>query len=559
MTNLADADLHGPAVGAPAWPSPDSGAPHTELPPPPAPAASTAIDMPAPLVLDSATDTPRRPPTAATTELRATAVSTIASFTPRPLAASKPEPVLPVSEPSIPAEPTVPTGSTPAADEPGPDSDFDTAPIADIPVTEVTDPTPIAEPRPVAEPVQEFVPEITTATEPAPAILTGPSAILAPDTAVAPIDNAAITLPPVAAKPSAPKPVASIESFLAPDPDDARPRTTKKSGGGRLAKLLVAALVVGGLGYAGATYGPGLYDEYIADEEPAEPAAPLAFPRARTTAPEVRTATFVLEGLTTGSEASYTVTVDFDTHVSRVVIDRTDAPDLEVLTFSDDALVRRLDSNSWFQIERGAFPLDDQLQRTDWVRMIDELVPPERRAGVVIDDSTIATVAGIETRHLVLTLDPALLELVDETGAALDPIQDIADAAASAETAAASAVTDDPNGDVTGDPAAAEAAVAPAGDAVDASAASTDVTTTIAAGPDIETVPVAGEPLSPDAVQVELWIDRQGVVRRSVGADVLGANSITILETTTEAWIPDYPDAAQVQPMTAAALIELGL
>lgn len=534
--------------------------------------------MPAPLVLEPtdstpAVGTPRRPPTAATTELRATSVSTISSFSPRPFSTPSPTATTTPGPAAADREPVLPTEPEPITDA---DVDTDVASPAPTPEAEhVVAPAPLDQPAPVeaavvaataptTEPTTEPAPDPdpAPADEPTPAILTGPSAILAPDAAVAPIDNTAITLPPVAAKAPAATPMASIESFLAPDPDETRPgsRKKKKSAGGRLAKLVVAALVVGGLGYAGATYGPGLYDEYIADDEPTEPAAPLAFPRARTTAPEVRTATFVLEGLATGSEASYTVTVDFDTHVSRVVIDRTDAPDLEVLTFSDDALVRRVDSASWYQIERGAFPLDDQLQRTDWIRMIDELVPPERRAGVVIDDSTIATVAGVETRHLLLTLDPALLELADETGDALDPIQDIADAAASAEAAADPTAT--PDDAASTDAAATDPTATPATTAVAAdpqAAADSDVPTTDAATPAIETVPVAGEPVSADAVQVELWVDREGVVRRSVGADVLGANSITILETTTDAWIPDYPDAAQVQPMTAAALIELGL
>lgn len=530
MTNVADAELRGPDAGPAAWPSPDGAAPSPALPAPPAAdAAPRPVDMPAPLVhqpavprgADSApmialpTDTPSPGPRATRdTSPEAINTGTINTGT--------------INTGTINTD-DIDTGSGPTLGQPG-----------------------------EAEPV------------PAPALITGPAAILSPTDATSPVDDAAISLPNIAPAPAPPVSKAAPELFMMPE--SAIGSKPKKSGSRRLGKFLFLAAVVGGLGYAGTMYGPDLYDQYVADDEATEPAAPLAFPRARTTAPDVRTATFVLEGLSTGSETSYTVTVDFETRVSRVAIDRTDAPDLEVLTFSNDALVRRLDSSSWYQIERGAFPFDDQLQKTDWIRMIDDLVPPERRSGVVIDASTESMIAGVMTRHLVLTLDPALLELVNETGDSLDPVGDIADAAASSEADA----TASDEADATASNEVAENAapvvdpttVAVADSAADAGVAGpeqandqllSERTSNDRSDPAIETVPVAGEPVGANAIQVELWIDDQGVVRKSMGADVLGANSITLLETIPEAWVPDYPDQQLVQPITAAALLELGL
>lgn len=536
MTNLADADLHGPAVGPTSWPSPANTDSGFELPPPPPPATSPAaspvesVAMPAPLA---------HQPTA-------------------------------VSSPELPLSPEVADTTSAVTSTDAPSLQPNADPAATPALASTPAPALRPEPQPVALPTSDPAPTVAAA------IVTGPAAILAPVDAVAPLDDAAIILPSVApaVAPTAPAAAsqaaaqaaakAAVDSLLMPgEPAVGAKKKRKKSGGSSFKKFVMTAAVLGGLGYAGATYGPGLYDEYVGEEAPTEPAAPLAFPRSRTTAPEVRTATFVLDGLATGSEASYTITVDFDTAVSRVAIDRTDGPDLEVLTFANDALVRRLDSSSWFQMERGAFPLDDQLQQTDWIRMIDDVIPAERRAGVLIDSSTLATVAGVETRHLVLTLDPELLELADETGAALDPIGDITDAAdgvAGDSTPAATPLDVDATappagpGTPAGDPAASPSAPEAAPEATGPAEAADDSPSQA-----VETVPVAGEPMSPNAIQVEIWIDQNGVVRRSVGADVLGANSITILETTAEAWVPDYPDATQVRPVTAAALIELGL
>ena len=299
-----------------------------------------------------------------------------------------------------------------------------------------------------------------------------------------------------------------------------RPRRSARDAVNRLVRTVVLLGLIGGLVFAGVTYGPGMYDEYVAKGEPAEPDAPRSFPRGRGGASQIRTATFVLDGAssaddTVDADTTYTVTVDFETDVSRVVVDRTVAPDLEVLTFSDDALIHRVGSDRWYQIERGAFPLDGRLMRSDWIRQIDDVIPPDRRDGVEIEAATVAEVSGVTTRRLVLSIDPTVFEMPLTDTMGMDPISDIADAV-------------DPSG----------AEPNPAG----AAGTDAEVSTTVT-----------------DLIRLELWIDGQGVVRRSAGAAALGAADVTILETGSEPWVPDYPSDDQVLPMTAATLLDLGI
>ena len=392
-----------------------------------------------------------------------------------------------------------------------------------------TTPTRDLPPPPSAGPVWMNPPSVSTAisddaagcgaiddpaTDPVPSampsIISRPAAVLTPDHVVLPVDHGALRLPDVVATPSTNPTTAVLSS--APDiGEPARPVAPAKRTNRRVGRAVVALAVLGGLGYVGATYGPGLYDDYVTDSGTDEPAAPMSFPRVRAGGADVRTATFVLDGFATGSDAvdtiTYTITVDFETNVSRVIVDRESAPDLEVLTFSDDALVRRIDSEVWFQLDRGSFPFDEQLRRTDWVRVVDDLLPVDQRAGVVIDESTDAEIGGVPTRHLTVTLDPSALRPAQPE--VLDPMAAIA-AAAGADGSFVDPVAPPP--------------------------------------------PADGEP-----VRIELWIDGEGVVRKSVGTEVLGAQSITILETTSDPWIPDYPSEAQVDEITAASLIELGL
>lgn len=333
---------------------------------------------------------------------------------------------------------------------------------------------------------------------------------------VRPIDQSALSLPSAPAQPSTREPVSAPVPYFDAMTDRPQRRTTKerrRRGGGLVVLLFFAGLVA-----AGVVYGPRLYDDYVADDAtPVEPDAPRSFPIATAGAADVRTATFELANVGT-SDAIYTITVDFETWVSRVAIDRPDGvPDLEVLTFSDDALVRRLDASTWFQLDRGAFPFDEQLQRTDWIREIDELLPIERRRDVEIVASTEADVGGVPTRHLVIEVVPDALAAPPTPADVMDPVGDIANAVEE---------------------------------------------------PLAEQAPPATAPTRPDSIEtgsgeetvtLELWIDGDGLIRRSAGGHAVGLLDATILETSDDAWVPEYPAITQVMPMTAGALIELGL
>ena len=284
-------------------------------------------------------------------------------------------------------------------------------------------------------------------------------------------------------------------------------------------RLLLVGLLGAG-GWYGKQHGPELYDQYvnkIEASEPAEATAPLAFPNVTTTASPIRTAEFVLAGLSGTPGTTYRVTTDFETDVSQVDITREDAPALQILTYGNDAMIRRADGDQWYLLDRGQFPLDGRLQRSDWVRRIDELIPNDVRARAAIDQSTESTIAGVPTRRLLLTVDPALLG----TGSA--------DLAAAPTAAPADPVlTPDEQLDVN-----------PATGAV--------------ADPAPGSTPVAR------SIQFEVWIDGEGLVRQVKGAPQLGAETITILSTSAEPWIPDYPAPEEIAPLTASALVDLGL
>lgn len=57
----------------------------------------------------------------------------------------------------------------------------------------------------------------------------------------------------------------------------------------------------------------------------------------------------------------------------------------------------------------------------------------------------------------------------------------------------------------------------------------------------------------------EIWVDDAGIVRKQVVQTTLGTETITVTDVSAEAWLPDFPTAEQIQPMTAAALVELGM
>ncbi|MEP6300276.1 MAG: hypothetical protein ABJ382_23395, partial [Ilumatobacter sp.] len=83
--------------------------------------------------------------------------------------------------------------------------------------------------------------------------------------------------------------------------------------------------------------------------------------------------------------------------------------------------------------------------------------------------------------------------------------------------------------------------------------------------PATESVPTEADTSTPAAtpgamIDIELWIDGNGLVRQVTGAPPrLGAETITIVRTSPDSWIPTYPPAEQIAPLTASALVDLGL
>ena len=364
-------------------------------------------------------------------------------------------------------------------------------------------------------------------------MVTGPAAILSADPTFAPLDQTAPALPPATAvKPAPPADAVplTLEDLLGPQPTNAAAKKKQQgsSAGRALRRLVLLALLAAG-GYAAYEYGPGLYEEYVSGEPsevdaPAEADAPLAFPNATPAAAPIRTAEFILEGLPGAPDMTYRVTTDFETNVSQVDVTRPNGPDLQILTYGEAALIRNVDDNQWYQLERGRFPLDDRLERADWVRQLDELLPTSIRSSVTIDDAGETTVSGVPTRRLSLSLDVALL---GGTAAPADP-----------------AATDRPDRSRRAER---------SGSCGSGTGAGRD------ADPGRSRSRRSGAPVSSLATSIEVWVDAQGLVRKVSGVPQLGAETITVVRTDGAAWVPNYPSPEFVQPLTAATLVELGI
>jgi hypothetical protein len=321
------------------------------------------------------------------------------------------------------------------------------------------------------------------------------------------------TIAPVAPSPATAPAAASafdIGDFLGTQ-GTAR-KAPAKPRGRRLVRLMMVGLLGAG-GWAAYQYGPDLYDEYVTGSEesaPPETIAPLAFPTVTAAAAPIRTAEFVLVGLPETPGATYRVTTDFETDVSQVDITRNSGPDLQILTYGNDAMIRRADGVQWYLLDRGQFPLDGRLERSDWVRRIDELLPSTVRDQAIIDESTESTISGVPTRRLSITVDPALLDAAT-TVEALEPMDTTAGATIAEPT------------------------------------------------PPAVPAPAPGVLPALGPIQIELWIDGNGLVRQVTGAPQLGAETITVMRTSANAWIPDYPTPEEIAPLTASALVDLGI
>lgn len=427
------------------------------------------------------------------------------------------------------APPTLNSGPTPAVSP--------TAAPALVAATPLVIPDASSAP-PAAPPLA--TPPIAT---PPPTIVTGPSAVLTADPTCAPLPQNLPALPTLAANPKPPNTAAAALGAVGKQPPSLQDlqlgvhKKKPKRGAGSGLKKLMTIGVIGALGYAGYTYGPDLYEQYIeaeTDVSANEPEAPLTFPLTPIASPPMRTAEFILSDLTESPGTEYHVTVDFETNVSRVVVMRDDGPDLEVLTFGADAVVHRVGEPTWYRVERGTFPLDERLDRADWVRTLDELIPPEIRGAVQIERATESMIDNVQTRHLFVTLDPNLLTDARLPVSELDPATGL------------------PTQPIPLDDQALDNPLL--GETIDLGANST--TPAIDSAPDR---PTAGQNTPSNAITVEIWVDANGLVRRISGAPQLGAQTITVLSTSEEGFVPDFPADELTLPLTASALVELGM
>jgi hypothetical protein len=291
-------------------------------------------------------------------------------------------------------------------------------------------------------------------------------------------------------------------------------RHVKKAGGFRRGTswLLVLA-VIGGLAYGAITYGSDLMELATGDESIDEPVAPASFPVATAATPTIRTATFEVERPDAlNGPQRYAVTTDFETGISRVVVERTDVPNLEVLTLWDQAFIRRADQPTWYQLDRGQFPIGAEFGVARWIRSLDQMLPAALRESAVIERATESTVADVATKRLLVTLDPNVITLA---------------------TATPPAPPANPDGSLPPAP-----------------------QPTVALPPGVVLQPAS----DPEAtLTMELWIDDAGIVRKSILPVELGAETITVTSLSPEGWEPIFPTPENIAPLTATALFQLGL
>lgn len=270
---------------------------------------------------------------------------------------------------------------------------------------------------------------------------------------------------------------------------------------------LLLLSMLGGIGFAGAVYGPQFVESFDSDATNG-PDAPLVYPMPVTAPPAVRTATFtVSEPDPFGGTQNYEVTADFGSGVARVVIPRTESPNIEMLTLWDQAFIRRNDEPTWYTLPRGDFPIDFSLGRGRWVHTLDELLPPAVRQFSTIIEATESSVGAVPARRLVVSMNAVRL--------------------VQAQMAAETAPVDS----------------AP---------------------------PAPASPLPPgievrfgldgvETLTMEIWVDDTGIVRQLVLPPELGGKTITVTSVSPDAWEPVFPTPAEIQPLTAEVLFHIGL
>lgn len=267
----------------------------------------------------------------------------------------------------------------------------------------------------------------TLATEPGgfppPPPAPGVAPVVAPPNQISQAPMLPYVAPPVprpATAPAANPFASSMNQQWAPTPGPVRqPRSGKAR---RFFSWLLVLAIIGGVTYVGFTYGSDLMELATGDEGTNEPPAPATYPTAALAPAPIRTATFTVErpDALRGPQ-KYEVTSDFESGISRVVIDRGEAPDVEVLTLWDQAVIRRVDQPNWYRLDRGAFPIGSESGRIRWIRTIDELIPPLLRGATTITEATESTVGTESARRLVVTINPAAITQASATAPVLPP------------------------------------------------------------------------------------------------------------------------------------------
>jgi|GEM_PF-1794504 len=315
------------------------------------------------------------------------------------------------------------------------------------------------------------------------------------------------TVAPAIPRPANPEMTPFGVAMYSSPPPQPGPQSRGRSGLRRGVSWLFLLAVLGGLGFAGVTYGPAAIETFTNSDAMDGPEAPLVYPMPVTAAPAVRTAAFtVSEPDPFGGTQNYEVTADFESGVARVVIPRTDSPNIEMLTLWDQAFIRRIDEPIWYTLPRGDFPIDFSLGRGRWVHTLDELLPPAVRQFSTITEATESSVGAVPARRLVVSLDPARL--------------------LQAQTAATTPTVD-------GSP--PPPLPLPPG-------------ITVQAGLD-----------RVGALAMEIWVDDTGIIRQLVLPPELGGATITVTSVSPDAWDTMFPTPAEVQPLTAEVLLRLGL